>query len=238
MRATKYMGGTGDVISIPAPGTESWRLTMHTKSTPRRGDVSRSCERCGAEYFVRANETAIRFHCGRACRDASFVTSVQRTCLHCQAPFTAQPHEVRRGRGRFCSRSCGARHNGIKKWRDVEGRFWSQVQKTDGCWLWTGVRLPSGYGFLSFHDEESGRSRRAYAHQFAWKLASGQLPDNNTLHTCDTPSCVRNDEQGTYEVDGRILPRWGHLFNGTSADNSRDMALKGRGRGRHSRCRS
>jgi len=49
------------------------------------------------------------------------------------------------------------------------------------------------------------------------------------LHTCDTPRCVRNDDRGTYKVSDRLLPRWGHLFLGTHADNMADMRAKGRG---------
>lgn len=30
--------------------------------------------------------------------------------------------------------------------RSLEDRFWSKVEKSDGCWLWTASVMSSGYG--------------------------------------------------------------------------------------------
>jgi hypothetical protein len=68
------------------------------------------------------------------------------------------------------------------------------------------------------------------AHRVAWEIADGEPPpsDLHVLHTCDNPPCTRNDERGIYIVNGKELPRWGHLFLGTDADNVADMIAKGR----------
>jgi len=82
------------------------------------------------------------------------------------------------------------------------------VQKTSTCWLWTGALFDDGYGAF----QVIGRARRA--HRFAYLHFVGEILDGMlVLHRCDTPRCVRPD----------------HLWVGTSADNMRDMAAKGRG---------
>ena len=109
-------------------------------------------------------------------------------------------------------------------------RFWLYVDKAEGagdCWLWAGGHTQSGpYGYGAF----TLGPNTLKAHRFAYELASGEpIPDGlDALHTCDTPLCVRNDDEGVYEIGGVLLPRWGHLFRGTHADNMADMHLKER----------
>jgi hypothetical protein len=92
--------------------------------------------------------------------------------------------------------------------------FWNRVQKSDGCWLWTGHRFRKlgnrgGYGQVR---NLSGRA--TVAHRVSWVLTHGEIPSGLMVcHRCDNPPCVRPD----------------HLFLGTNSDNMRDMAAKGRG---------
>lgn len=89
-----------------------------------------------------------------------------------------------------------------------EERFWSHVEKTDGCWHWLAYRDRRDYGRFMV-----AAGKPMLAHRFSYLLAYGELPDDlHVCHHCDTPSCVRPD----------------HLFLGTDADNLRDMARKGR----------
>lgn len=89
-------------------------------------------------------------------------------------------------------------------------RFWSKVDKSGDCWLWTGNTTKAGYG-VCYPDGKS--TPRRLAHRAAWEEANGQIPDGLSIcHRCDNPPCVRPD----------------HLFSGTQADNIRDMMSKGR----------
>jgi hypothetical protein len=113
-------------------------------------------------------------------------------------------------------------------YRDPE-RLWERVDRpetTNACWLHRAAPDADGYVHVSF----CGRS--ILAHRLAWELASGSPPPSRmrVCHTCDEPACTRNDGGlGTYELNGRLLPRYGHLFLGTDADNNADKETKGRG---------
>jgi hypothetical protein len=106
-------------------------------------------------------------------------------------------------------------------------RFWAKVGRTDvsdDCWLWTANCMPHGYGLFRMPKQQ------LMAHRAAWEFATGEeLTHADVIgHICDVPGCVRNDDIGIYVVNGIELPRVGHLFKGTHADNSRDAVQKGR----------
>ncbi len=98
---------------------------------------------------------------------------------------------------------------GRRNGRPLADRFWERVNKSDGCWLWTGGKSTSGYGQICV---TTGRIERT--HRVSWFLATGEWPPSglHVCHHCDTPTCVRPD----------------HLFLGTHQDNMRDMVSKGR----------
>lgn len=139
-----------------------------------------------------------------------------RQCEVCGTHFPARHPKP----GRFCSRKCqclGMRL--VSRTPDRAGaRFFAKVDcngpvpahcpELGQCHIWTGCREANGYGRLRF------RKKGEYAHRMAWFLAHGRWPDPCALHKCDGGplGCVRID----------------HLFEGTKADNSQDMAEKGR----------
>ena len=90
-------------------------------------------------------------------------------------------------------------------------RFWTKVNKTDTCWLWTRSLTIHGYGKIG----ETTTGRTLAAHRVSWELEYGPIPEGmSILHKCDTPACVRPS----------------HLFLGSQVENMKDMTQKGRRR--------
>ena len=91
---------------------------------------------------------------------------------------------------------------------DVLEKFWSQVNKTGGCWLWTGKLTYRSYG--SFYARYDGH-KWWRAHRFSWYIHNGEIPENlYVLHKCDNPWCVNPD----------------HLWLGTHKQNQDDKVAK------------
>ncbi len=69
--------------------------------------------------------------------------------------------------------------------------FWSFVNKTATCWLWTGGLTRKGYGSFQVRWED-GSYKTVGAHRFAYELLIGPIPDGKVLDhiVCDNPPCV------------------------------------------------
>ena len=93
-------------------------------------------------------------------------------------------------------------------------RFWSHVDKSAGphaCWIWTGAKLPKGYGRLML--STNGERRVHLAHRVAYEITHGPIePDKEVCHSCDVRPCCQPE----------------HLFQGTHADNIADCVAKQR----------
>ena len=90
---------------------------------------------------------------------------------------------------------------------DLPTRFWSHVERGEGCWLWTGHRSKDGYGVFQLRPRVPGR-----AHRVSWYLNFGEIPVGSVIrHTCHNPPCVRPD----------------HLRVGTQKENVEDELDRG-----------
>lgn len=67
----------------------------------------------------------------------------------------------------------------------AETRFWGYVQKSDGCWLWTGGKS-AGYGRFKV-----ASWKMQTAHRYSYEIHNGPTPDGLVIdHTCRNRSCV------------------------------------------------
>lgn len=85
--------------------------------------------------------------------------------------------------------------------------FWSRVDMSGDCWVWTKGKHRQGYGQMWVN------KKCWLTHRLSYLLTHGTLSSSEkVLHRCDNPPCVRPD----------------HLFVGTQKDNVDDMTSKGR----------
>ncbi len=96
-----------------------------------------------------------------------------------------------------------------KPYETAAVRFWKNIQRSDGCWLWTGSRQQNGYGIMWYD------GKVVKAHRMMWLETIGPIPEGlDVLHKCDVRNCVRLD----------------HLELGTDLENARQREERGRGK--------
>lgn len=99
----------------------------------------------------------------------------------------------------------------------VRREFFSKLVAKDRgyeteCWEYQGyLNPPKFYGRTCVRLDGWDKQRPVYVHRLAFYFEHGRWPDN-ALHKCDNPPCCRPD----------------HLWDGTKAENNRDMVAKGR----------
>lgn len=122
-------------------------------------------------------------------------------CAGCGGSFTPKYRSQR-----SCSLSCkGLASRGRRV--PLQVRVDQYTQKTDSCWLWTGLKTDLGYGRIRVDGQT------VKAHRVSFQLANPDTPLTSAdaiLHSCDNPSCVNPD----------------HLIKGTQLDNIADMRRK------------
>ena len=87
----------------------------------------------------------------------------------------------------------------------IADRFWSKVDKSGECWIWTAGTDRHGYGRFS-----RGRGKTLQAHRVAYELLVGPIPAGKMLdHRVECPKNCVNPE---------------HLRPATNRENSQNRA--------------
>lgn len=86
-------------------------------------------------------------------------------------------------------------------------RFWSKVDKSGECWVWTAGLFSNGYGQFKCDGYPIG------AHVYSYEESNGPIPAGEVvMHSCDNRRCVRPS----------------HLSAGRQSKNIEDCKQKGR----------
>lgn len=138
--------------------------------------VEKHCEVCGELYMAhRPTQQYCSYQCSGSTRRRSPECSVD-GCT-----------ERAVGRG-WCEKHYSAwkRTGDPFGWRsNPERRFWAKVEKSDGCWLWTGTPTGGGYGTLKVDGQP------VQAHRFSFTIHGGVIPAGYEVdHLCRVRLCV------------------------------------------------
>jgi hypothetical protein len=92
----------------------------------------------------------------------------------------------------------------------MEERFWSKVNKTDTCWLWTATLDRYGYGQFYCN------GRMVASHRLSWLLSGNTIPEG--MVTCHAP----------HEICGnRHCVNPAHLKADSYSENNKDAYRDG-----------
>jgi hypothetical protein len=79
-------------------------------------------------------------------------------------------------------------------------RFWSKVDRGEGCWLWTAGRTGAGYGIFWL------RGGNALAHRLSYQIANGSIPDGLHIdHLCRVRHCVNPEHMEPVTIGVNVL---------------------------------
>lgn len=68
------------------------------------------------------------------------------------------------------------------------------VVDDNGCWIWQGNKLPSGYGRVRLGSLKDGTRGVYYTHREMYTVAKGTIPDGLVIdHLCRNTSCCNPD---------------------------------------------
>lgn len=91
----------------------------------------------------------------------------------------------------------------MKTWIE---RFMAKVKKLpNGCWQWTGARLPTGYGLMNVR--VGARYKTFLAHRLSYERLKGPIPPNLEVdHECNNRACVNPDhlQPKTHKINNSL----------------------------------
>jgi hypothetical protein len=115
----------------------------------------------------------------------------------------------------------------------AQTRFWSKVDRSGSCWLWTARRNRDGYGIFWF----DGRSW--FAHRWSYEQAAGPVGDLSLDHLCRVRACVNPAHLEAVPIVDNIRRGYGvagtnarktHCKRGHPFDDANTYVMRGGGR--------
>lgn len=125
-------------------------------------------------------------------------------CAFCGIHFLVRRDQIKRGKGRYCSKRCATS-------KTIEDKLDAMtfIDPNTGCFIWMGHCDKKGYGRV-YHN---GQSR--LVHRLAYEFEVGPVPEGLDLdHLCGLERCRSID----------------HLEPVTPAENNRRAALRRKAR--------
>ena len=80
----------------------------------------------------------------------------------------------------------------------LEERFWSRVDKSSDCWLWTAGTTSGGVPYFESTQREG--LEKAWASRWAWKFTHGDWPTKPLWRQCESLLCVNPEHYGANPV--------------------------------------
>ncbi len=96
---------------------------------------------------------------------------------------------------------------GVKR-KTTEQQLSNYIIDQNGCWIWQGHKMNTGYGQININN------KRQLAHRVSYEYYKGAISNYCVCHTCDVRACINPD----------------HLWIGSLSDNSKDAFKKNRNR--------
>jgi hypothetical protein len=156
--------------------------------------MEKQCAVCQKTYYVKPSEFSASVYCSRSCMATQYKSrfrgkgnpgwkggALTKLCPQCGSAFFVIKSEA--NKRKFCSVFCHMAGRTKSAEADRES-FWTRVNKTHSCWLWTGATR-SGYGQFYTNRKLIGAHRWAYQESVG-PIAKGLHID----HLCRTPLCV------------------------------------------------
>lgn len=121
--------------------------------------------------------------------------------------------------------------------------FWKRVAKPDdpgACWLWTGCKNDTGYGYVRLR----GTRSLVRVTRLAYVLCVGLIPDGLVLdHLCRNPACVNPNHlqpvSDSVNTNRGLAARWtGRCRRGHDWSTNKRGFTHGKGKRRSYRCKT